>query len=184
MILLFKCNLDLKLTNLYQMALKSRILILFAFTLLSQSCSLDQCGGSKSSFLEKYNSFIKEVKSSDLSYSDEGWKKKDEQFENYVEHCYERFGAEMTSAEKRSFWIKSIQYYYKRYGTGFATELFDETNALSLKIRDQLGEIWENPKMAFREALKEVGGEELNELLNEVSSDIKKWGKKLENIFK
>jgi len=122
------------------------ILIFVAFFLLLPSCSLDPCGASKAVFLERYDTFMDEVKAADLGVSDDAWQEYDDQFKTFVEVCYEGYESEMNGREKRRFWTKAMRYYYNRYGKSLGKELFEKENSGST-----LQEIWDDPKGAFEE---------------------------------
>ncbi len=148
--------------------------------LVLQSCGLDECGSTKSNFLKKYDAFIAEVEKQDLSFSDKNWETYDAQFESYLENCYERYEEEMTTAENREFWVQSVKYYYKRYGNGFAEELFDEDNELSQTMRRKIRDLERNPEQFLKEVIREIGGEDLEGLFREIGREIEGMGKQLQ----
>ena len=147
-------------------------------------CMTNPCGSTKEGFIENYDGLVQTIKDADLSYSDQQWKEYDATFKKYVEECYEEHENDMTIGEKRDFWIKAIRYYYKRYGAGLTNELFNDENPTSKKIRDNIQKLWDDPEKALRDMFKDIGGGEVDQLLNDLKSDINKWSKKLENLFK
>lgn len=126
---------------------------------------LDPCGNSKDGFLKKYEGFIEKVNQKNLAASDDQWEKYDEQFRVFVEECYEIHETEMTSKEKRQFWVKSARYYYKRFGKGVANELFGKKDSKFEKLKEELNN--------FEEGELEDLKKELNKEWKDLKKDIK-----------
>ncbi len=155
-------------------------LVLGCITLAS--CSLLPCGPSKDAFLSRYDKFIERVDDSDKQLSDQEWDKYDEEFRKYVEECYEQYEDEMSSRERRRFWMKSLKYYAMRYGEGIMNELSKENSDLDLKIREHISETLELSGQEL-ENFFEKNGQELEELLESFSSDLEELADKISEIF-
>ena len=94
--------------------------VLFAL----QSCQMAKCGATKDIFLRNFDSFIAQIDDVDLEVTSDKWIAHDEKFKGYVEECYDAFEDEMSTKERRQFWVKSLKYYATRYGEGMMNELF------------------------------------------------------------
>ena len=97
------------------------IITVLAFTVALfsiQSCQMAKCGATKDIFLRNFDSFIEQMDDSDLEVTSEKWTAHDEKFKGYVEECYDAFEDEMSTKERRQFWVKSLKYYATRYGEG------------------------------------------------------------------
>lgn len=162
-----------------------RFIFITISLLFLNSCSqINPCGFSKDAFLANYNNLIAEVSQKDKSFSESNWKTYDNRFRTLIEDCYDQWEEDMSFREQRKFWGSSLKYYYNRYGDSLATELLDENNEVSVKIQDELDEIWGDSEAALKDILNDLGGDEVKDLLKDISKDIEKWGEKLEEIFK
>ena len=136
-------------------------------TFMNSSCMLDECGGSKERFINKFENFVEEIDKADLNYSDDEWEKLDVQFESYIDNCYERYEEEMTVKEIKQFWRSSMKYYYQRFGTGIARELFGKGNGTLKKLRKKL------------EKFKD---EDLEDAMDDLKSETKRLQEELEEL--
>ncbi|MDH3649906.1 MAG: hypothetical protein OEQ53_09490 [Saprospiraceae bacterium] len=157
-------------------------IVVISLSTLIISCTILPCGPTKDAFLDKYDAFIEKVDRADMHISDEEWEKYDSEFKKFVEECYELHGDDLSTKEKRKFWIKSLKYYAVRYGEGMLNEMSEEDTELDITIRENVGEVLELTGEELS-AFFEKNGEELEELLESISADIEAWAEKIQEIF-
>jgi|GEM_PF-2210270 len=168
------------------------LLFLSVLWLTYSSCSTaTTCSVSKSGFLTNFDTMIKKVSEKELKSNDDQWASYDQKFEKFVEECYPSYEENMTEEEKQKFWLKSVEYYWHRYGLGFIKRLGDENDPLSQEIVRNAEETWggvdeivSHMLDEFGMSIKDFDTEQFEDLFNDIGNDIGKWGKKLEKIFK
>ncbi len=151
---------------------------------VNSSCSENKCGDTKEDFIEKFDTLIESVTKGDHNFSDEKWEEYDQKFKTFVEDCYKLHEPSLTFGEKNQFWVQTVEFYYKRYGAGVANQILDENNPAFQELQHYLHELDNDPKEAIRQLLGKIDNGEVKDLLNEISTDVEKWGKKLENLFR
>lgn len=149
----FYCKIEI------EIRMKRLTLLLIGVSFLLSSCGSEDttCGKDSEEFLLNYFALVREVQMAKLSVSDAAWKKYDEQFRAYVEECYQLYEEDLVRGQRRSFWAKAMQYYYYRYGSEMLTELKNESNALSRRIKREIDSRWDRPGSALDEAMMKAG---------------------------
>ena len=144
--------------------------ILYAFLLIcfTQSCSLSPCGSTPEAFIQKMQSLVDTVSEKKKDLSEEEWKSYDAQLDKLTSECYKEHEAEMTVQQQKSFLLLTTRYAYQR-GTGGLKGLFNRGKKELENLKNELNEI---------------DGKELDDLINDVSKDVKDWKKDLEEILK
>jgi len=125
---------------------------LFVMLILS-ACSNDPCAGNKDQFLTDYHTLIQSAGDADMKAGDKGWEKYDEQFRAMVEECYQFHEPELTRGERRTFWAKSVEYYYHRYGGEVLSAVNEKDDDLSRRIKREVQSRWDRTGDALDEAL-------------------------------
>lgn len=155
-------------------------LSLTAFT----ACDLyNICGSTKEEFLTNYSTFIEEIGEQKLEHDAAEWEKSDRKFKEMVNGCYKKYEAEMTAAEEVEFWTNALAYYYYRYGTNMVAVLSDGSDDLSVTVSKKVKEVLDNPMVIMRNFLGKDKSNEVDDLMDELESDLNKWSKKLEQLF-
>jgi hypothetical protein len=138
--------------------MKYLTVLLIGVSFILSSCSSEQsCGENSKEFLLNYFALVREVQMAKLSVSDAGWNKYDEQFRTHIEECYQLYENDMERGQRRSFWAKAMQYYYYRYGSNMLSELDNDENALSRRIKREVNNRWDRPGDALDEAMMKAG---------------------------
>ncbi len=163
--------------------MKNSIVFVGLVLLLVVSCTENPCGESKTEFLGHFEAFCDKIPTEEKHFSDAEWVEYDEAFKKYVEECYKLHETDLTIGEKKQFWTKTANFYYRRYGASVANEVLDKSHPVYKELKNYLAELENDPNGAFKDILNQLGGKEMKELLNEVSGDVEKWGKKLEKIL-
>ena len=144
-----------------------------------QNCTTIQCGTTKSQFLENYFNFIEEATGEEYSVTDKRWGVYDDRLETYILDCYPSFRDDLTVSDRQEILTHALGYYYVRYGSHMIKELQNEDNRVSQALMDEMGELWSNPN----ELLREVMGDDWDELLNEFLEDLDKWQNKFRDLL-
>lgn len=121
--------------------------------LITSACSDDYCADSKEKFLVDYFALIQNAGDADMKADDKGWEKYDEQFRALVEECYQVYEPELTKGERRTFWAKSVEYYYHRYGGEVLSAVNEKEDELSRRIKREVESRWDRTGDALDEAL-------------------------------
>ncbi len=151
------------------------------FLTMAQSCQMAKCGATKDIFLRNFDDFIEKVDEADLDISDDRWEAHDEKFRGYVEECYDAFEDDLSSREKRKFWIKSLKYYSTRYGDGMLNEL-SKDDITNQRVRDQMEQVLEETGHDIEQFL-EQSADELEALFEDIGKDIESWAQRIKEIF-
>jgi hypothetical protein len=116
---------------------------------------------SKESYLEKYDSFIKEVSEKGTNYSDKDWTKAEEKYKKFNEDWYNRFKDELTWQEKLTTTKHTLQYSYYKNKTGaldlYNTYLKGDLEKLKEKIKYYKENNMDDDLQAFINHAKEIG---------------------------
>lgn len=154
-------------------------LLVAAMTFIS--CHTFTCGPTKDEFISRFDSFVEKVDEADLETSDEEWARHDEKFRQFVEECYDMHEEEMTTRERRRFWIKSLKYYSTRYGEGMLNELSKDDD-LSRKIEHNIEEVLEATGRDIEDFVNK-NMSEIEDLVRDIGQDIEAWAEKLKEIL-
>lgn len=119
---------------------------------LTSACTKDFCGKDKDEFLVNYYALVQTVGETKNKPSASDWQKYDEEFRTLLEECYPLYAGELSKGQKRTFWAKSTQYYYYRYGGEVLNALANETNSVSRLITREVEARWSRPSEAIEEA--------------------------------
>jgi len=151
---------------------------------------------SKESYLKEYKSFIEEVKLNKNKYTEEEWKKKDEEFSTFSEELYGKYQDELRFLEQARIAKYALQYGSTRGINALnnalengeiedaikeITDIFDEDMQKDLdNVIENLQEIWD-------EDMKDDLKEKLNELKTKLEDekfreDISKKIEEIEDI--
>ena len=149
--------------------------------LVMQSCQMAKCGATKDIFLRNFDEFIEKIDDLEMDDHSERWNAHDEKFKGYVEECYDAFEENMSSREKRQFWVKSLKYYANRYGDEMLNEL-SKDDITNQRIRDNMEEVLEETGENIEEFL-EKSADELEELFNDMGKDIEAWAERIKEIL-
>lgn len=158
--------------------------IIFSITLITMivsSCQVIQCGADKKSFLSKYNSFIEKVDRQDMDVSDEKWEKYDQEFKTYIEDCYDHFEEDLTTRERRQFWMKTLKYYATRYGEGMLNEL-SKKDGISDKVEKNIEEVLDATGRDLEDFVNK-NMDQIEDLVEDIGKDIEDWAAKLKEIL-
>ena len=157
------------------------------FVFLLASCSSDPCGNNKDAFLKKFDSLVESIEAIEYDTKHSKWEGYNEEFKMMVEECYEKHEDDLTRREEREFGRKVAVYYVKTFSENVNLEEY------AAKFGKFLDENTDNISEQLGAAIKDIDlninidDEELEELFEELGTDIekmgKKWGKKLENIL-
>ncbi len=147
----------------------------------STSCQSSSCGESKKAFLSKFERFLDRVDELDLESSDEAWEKHDETFRQYVEECYDLYEKDLSTRERRRFWMKSLKYYSTRYGEGLINELSKE-DAITNRVEENIRDVIETTGRDLEDFVNK-NMDEIEDLVNDIGKDIEEWASKLKEIF-
>ncbi|MCB0687138.1 MAG: hypothetical protein KDC53_11450 [Saprospiraceae bacterium] len=160
------------------------IRFVFAMTLLGvtlSSCQVLECGADKNAFLNKYESFIAKVDHLDLDVSSEKWSKYDAQFKTYIEDCYDYYEDDLTTKERRQFWMKTLKYYATRYGEGMINEL-SKKDGISEKVEKNIEEVLDATGRDLEDFINK-NMNEIEDLVKDIGKDIEDWAAKLKDIL-
>ena len=149
--------------------------------MLMSSCQVMQCGADKKSFLSKYDAFIEKVDRLDLEVSDEKWSKYDSEFKSYIEDCYDHFEEDLTTRERRRFWMKTLKYYATRYGDGMLNEL-SKKEGISEKVEQNIEEVLDATGRDLEDFVNK-NMDEIEDLVKDIGKDIEDWAAKLKEIL-
>lgn len=142
------------------------LILLGAISLLVFSqCSLLPCGGSKEGLIRKIQALSEKAGQQDWPASDQRWKAYDEQLEKLLDDCLPKYEEEMTFGEQKDVLVASSKYYYRRFGKGLMRNLLEEKKGLFGDVR-------------------KLTEEDLEDLADEIESDVQDWARKIEEIFK
>ncbi len=170
--------------------MKNLIRSCFAFVcamLVLTSCSNDPCGNNKDAFLKNFNALVDKVEAIEYDAKNAKWEGYNEEFKRMVDECYKIHEDDLTRREEKDFGKKVAVYYLKtfkdqvkfeEYAAEFGKLMDDNLDGLSDKISTSIKDL---------DIDINLNDQEIEELFEELGSDIekmgKKWGKKLENIL-
>jgi hypothetical protein len=163
------------------MRIRQLIVIAFFSWGFISSCQVLQCGADKSAFLTKYDDFVDRVDRLDLEVSDEKWEKYDAQFRQYVEECYDFYEADLSTRERRRFWMKTLKYYATRYGEGMLNHL-SKKDGISEKIEHNIEEVLDATGRDLEDFVNKNMGE-IEDLVKDIGKDVEDWANKLKDIL-
>ncbi len=146
-----------------------------------QACEIAKCGPTKDNFLDKYDAFITKIDRLDMEVDDDRWQRHDETFRSYVDECYDYHEEELSTKEKRQFWMKSLKYYSIRYGEGMINELSND-DITSQRIRDNVEDVLQETGRDIEDFVQK-SSDELEELFEDIGNDIERWAEKLKEIL-
>ena len=149
---------------------------------LMTSCQIIECGTDKDTFISKYEDLIQEVSEMEAEAPANAWSGYDKSFERFVESCYDMHAEKMSVAEKRKFWVQGLKYYTLRYEENMITELMDEKNTTSSRIRTNIESVAADSGLAL-EAFLEQNTHDLEEIFRDFGNDLSKWVENLKEIF-
>jgi len=141
---------------------------------------MSPCGFNKSSFISKHEYLVDQAKEQRKEWSEKDWEKSDAKMKQLLEECYEEFEEDLSSKETSRFWSRTAAYYVNRFGKGFLKELKKSESDLATTLEKGFGSIRDNPEEFLRTLLREAGGEDIKEALNDVGEELKELGKELE----
>ena len=127
--------------------------LLCALAWSGPGCSPDDCGWTKSGFLDRFDDLMADIDKVDYGVGDERWQRFDERFTNLVDVCYEKYEPELTPKEKRHFWAGMARYYYKRFGKAGLRELKRQSREIESILRDLPRD------EQFRDLIDEIGND-------------------------
>ncbi|MDF1699469.1 MAG: hypothetical protein P1U56_26690 [Saprospiraceae bacterium] len=176
-------------------------LILSVCTLLILLIGFSSCNhvvDSKESYLKEYQAFIEEVKENKNNYSEEKWKKKDEEFTKFSEELYQKYQNELSFMEQARIAKYAIQYGSTRgikaldnaLKSGEIEDAIEEfTNIFDEDIQKDLDNVIEDLKKIWDEDMKDDLKEKLNELKlkledEQFKEDLSNKIKEIEEIIK
>ncbi len=155
--------------------------VIFISVFILSSCQVIQCGADKKAFLSKYDQFISRVDRLDMDVSDTGWEKYDRQLKQYIEECYDHFEDDLTTKEKRRFWMNTLKYYATRYGEGILNEL-SKKDSISEKIERNIEEVMDATGRDLEDFINKTTGE-IEDLVEDIGKEIEDWAAKLQEIL-
>lgn len=168
---------------------KTVIIIVSAIVtlLITQSCSVDQCGTNKDKFLSNYNKLMDTIEDSGYDKENRKWNDNDEKFQQYVKECYENFEDDMTNKETKEFWGRAMSYYFKKFGQN--VDLEQKGAEIGKLLEENIGDVSKELGNALKNIDIDINidEEKMEEIFEELGSDIeklgKKWGKILEDVI-
>jgi len=148
------------------------LIVLLILTVGYSSCK--KTIDSKESYLKEYQSFVEEVKANKNNYTEEDWKKKDEEFATFSEELYEKYQDELAFMEQARIAKYAIQYGTTRgiKALNNALENGEVEDAIE-EITDIFDEDLQKDMDNLVENLKEIWDEDLKEDLKERLNDLK-----------
>lgn len=149
---------------------------------LMTSCQIMECGPNKDAFISKYEDLIQDVSEMEAEAPANEWSGYDISFERFVESCYDMHAEKMSAVEKRKFWVQGLKYYSLRYEENMITELMDEKNTTSTRIRTNIESVAADSGLAL-EAFLEKNAHDLEEIFRDFGNDLSKWVENFEEIF-
>lgn len=158
---------------------------LFLFFLVSTAvlgCQLVDPCMNKDSFLESFEAFIEKVKALE-DVEDMDWANKDAKFEKYIKECYDRHKTDLSLAEKKDFWIKSMAYYHKKYGEGFYTKLSETGDPLAEQVKREIEQTFNSSGEDVLAYIREVYGDDIEDTIDKVVKEVEKFGEELKNLL-
>lgn len=145
--------------------------------LLLSSCNLMHCP-TKEAFIRSYSEFVQDVEQKRIDKATT-WTSEDQQFKDYVDRCYQEFKSELTLEEKKTFWSKTLKYYYNRY-EGNLTKAYDDAKAnLSDDFNKDINEMIKNADGDILEMVKDLFGKDLKKGIDGILDAINDFGEKL-----
>ncbi len=151
------------------------------------SCSTDPCGNDKDDFLAKFDVLIDKIEKIDYDTKDSKWEGYNTDFKKMIEECYKVHEDDLSSREEKRFWKKTTLYYVKTFSGQVNFE--EQAAEIGKLIDDNLEDVSGKLSKAFKDMDININMDEgeLEELFEELGSDIEKmgekWGKKLEKIL-
>ncbi|NND33848.1 MAG: hypothetical protein HKN76_14760 [Saprospiraceae bacterium] len=156
------------------------LLFLVCLSFYGSSCQMVTCGPDKEAFLTKYSKFIDKVDRADLDASDSNWEKYDQSFKHYIEDCYDLYEDEMSTRERRQFWMKTLKYYSTRYGESMLNEF--SKDAISNDVKENIEEVLDATGRDLEDFVNKNMGE-IENLVRDIGKDIEDWASKMKEIF-
>jgi hypothetical protein len=157
------------------------LLVILSYLILVSACQRVTCGADKKSFISNYEKFIDKVDALDIPIDDHGWEKYDATLKHYIEDCYDYYESDLTTREKRRFWMQSLKYYASRYGEGMINELSRE-DGISEKVKQNIEEMLDATGRDLEDFLNK-NMNQIEDLVRDIGDDIEKWAAKLKEIF-
>ncbi|NNE28104.1 MAG: hypothetical protein HKN16_00605 [Saprospiraceae bacterium] len=154
--------------------------LLGSFLFLLGACQISPCGINKTSFLAKHDHLVDKAKENRDRWEDKDWEASDKKMKEFAENCYEQYEDDLTNKEASRFWTRTASYYVTRYGKGFVKELGRDESEIADILEKGIESVSENPEEFLREILRENGGAEIKEALNELGDELKDLGKELD----
>lgn len=147
------------------------LFFLFIFFICFSSCKpvID----SKDSYLKEYKAFIEEIKENKNEYSEEDWKKKDEEFTTFSEELYDKYQEELSFMEQARIAKYALQYGSTRglkainnaiEGEEIEDAIEEFTNIFDEDILNELDVVINDLKKAWDEDLRDDLKDKLDEL--------------------
>lgn len=161
--------------------MRNSILLFVILVFSISACQLDPCR-TKNVFIKSHKTFVEKSIEDSKEYSDEEWEEKDEQFERFVEECYEKYEDKLSKEEKKEFWIVSSRYFAHRFSSEWADHfldseelissfkyIFDEvTNETSTTLNEVFDEDFKNSMEDLKKDLQEVFDEDFKNEIREI----------------
>ncbi len=159
-------------------------LIIFCLTLaaIASSCTIDPCL-TKGLFISGYQKFNEEVFEHYKNYSQKDWEAKDAKMDKFIDGCYKNFSNDLTSDEKKDFWIKYFKYKYYRHGRKVLSAIEDDANKFSLEIDEEIQVLFEDPEKDIKKILNEIYGDEIDKAIDDFVEGIKSIGDRIKEFL-
>jgi ABC-type Zn uptake system ZnuABC Zn-binding protein ZnuA len=157
------------------------LLVVISILISVSACQRVTCGPDKNSFIGNYEKFIDKIDALDLSVADKGWEKHDATFKHYIEDCYDYYESDLTTREKRRFWMQSLKYYANRYGEGMINELSRE-DGISEKVKQNIEDVLDATGRDLEDFVNK-NMDQIEDLVKDIGKDIEEWAAKLKEIF-
>ena len=116
-----------------------------------------------------------------MDVSDEKWEKYDQEFKTYIEDCYDHFEEDLSTKERRQFWMKTLKYYATRYGEGMLNEL-SKKDGISDKVEKNIEEVLDATGRDLEDFVNK-NMDQIEDLVKDIGKDIEDWAAKLKEIL-
>ena len=135
---------------------------------------------SKETYLKEYKTFVDEVKANKDNYSEEDWKKKDEEFKRFSEELYQKFDDELSFSEQIKVGkfalvygsTKGVNSLSRALNSGEIEDAVEEiTNIFDDELVDGLDNVIQDLKKAWDEDMKDDLKEKLEELREKLQDE-------------
>lgn len=158
--------------------------IIFTFALIAifaSACTIDPCM-TKGQFINGYETFTEKVSENHEDYSKKTWEEKDEQMDQFVDQCYQKFEEKLSDEEKKDFWVKYFKYKYDRHGRSVLKAIEADMREFEIEIDEQIEDLFDNPEEDLKDIFREVYGDDIEKALDDfkrgiedISDKIKEW---------